>query len=834
MTDRSDGGARTQHAGRFLLVLVLLTALAAPVALLTDGSRAAADTPPCAVPATTPGILGIVPARATSTCSAPAAGASAHVDPAQGSSSAYNGGSPPLVYGGGAVVGTASTPGENTVHPVFWAPAGYSYPAGYEAGVSTYLDDVAADSGGASNVYAIDTEYTDGLLAGSPHLSYDVHAGLPLNVTDPYPTSGRCTPDTSEQEPYTACVTDAQIHTELGAVLTAHGLSAGLADIYLIIFPPDVETCVSSTDAAAGGTCSDTDYPGFCGYHSAASTASGQALYADIPFPTSFDYTCVSPESPHGSPDLDSTLSLISHEQNETITDPLGDAWIDSVGFEEADECAWTYGSPLGGSPGAEWNQEINGDHYYLQQEFSNEDYSGNPAFGCALTQAVPQVSVAITTAHPMAGQVTAFDGSASYDPNVPHGITGWSWDFGDGTAQADVAAPTHVYAKPGNYAVTLTVTDVDGFSAAASRQLTVTPSSSVAPTFTRALPPLKGTVGKAYSYSFAAVGAPDPTYALSGAPAWLKVNPTSGTVTGTPPTRTSTFTYSVVASNGIGVAPRAGPFVVTVTTTAGPQTSTHGYWLVGSDGGIFSFGSAGFHGSTGNLALQRPVVGITPTRDRDGYWLVASDGGIFAFGDSGYYGSLPGLGVSPAGSPGPRALAAPIVAMVPSSDGAGYFMVAADGGVFAFGDARFAGSCPGIGGCSGAAVAVMPDATGKGYWLVTVTGNVYAFGDARDLGAPAPRSVPVSAAVRTPDGGGYWVLFADGRVDAFGDARYHGDPAGTLGGDTATTIFATSDGGGYWVGTASGAVHNYGDAPDDGSMAGAHLNGPIAAAAGW
>ena len=87
---------------------------------------------------------------------------------------------------------------------------------------------------------------------------------------------------------------------------------------------------------------------------------------------------------------------------------------------------------------------------------------------------------------------------------------------------------------------------------------------------------------------------------------------------------------------------------------------------------------------------------------------------------------------------------------------------------------------------------------------------------------------------MRTPDGGGYWVLFADGRVDAFGDARYHGDPAGTLGGDTATTIFATSDGGGYWVGTASGAVHNYGDAPDDGSMAGAHLNGPIAAAAGW
>ena len=68
---------------------------------------------------------------------------------------------------------------------------------------------------------------------------------------------------------------------------------------------------------------------------------------------------------------------------------------------------------------------------------------------------------------------------------------------------------------------------------------------------------------------------------------------------------------------------------------------------------------------------------------------------------------------------------------MVPSFDDGGYFMVASDGGVFAFGDAHFAGSCPGIGGCSGAAVAVMPDASWQ--WLLARhrTGNVYTFGDA-------------------------------------------------------------------------------------------------------
>ena len=127
----------------------------------------------------------------------------------------------------------------------------------------------------------------------------------------------------------------------------------------------------------------------------------------------------------------------------------------------------------------------------------------------------------------------------------------------------------------------------------------------------------------------------------------------------------------------------------------------TYGYWLVGSDGGIFTFGSAQFYGSTGSIKLQRPVVGISPTSNKAGYWLVASDGGIFAFGNAGYYGSIPGVGLSPAGSGLPHSLNAPIVAMVPSSDGGGYFMVASDGGVFAFGDARFAGSCPGIGGCS-------------------------------------------------------------------------------------------------------------------------------------
>ena len=268
----------------------------------------------------------------------------------------------------------------------------------------------------------------------------------------------------------------------------------------------------------------------------------------------------------------------------------------------------------------------------------------------------------------------------------------------------------------------------------------------------------------------------------------------------------------------------------------AAPPPGPHGYWLVGSDGGIFTFGAAPFYGSTGALTLQRPVVGMTVTAGRLGYWLVAADGGIFSFGDASFYGSIPGLGFAPAGSGGgSRQLSAPIVGMVPSSDGGGYFMVGADGGVFAFGDAKFEGSCPGIGGCSGAAVTVMPDASGNGYWLVTVTGHVYAFGDATTFGAPATPSAPVTSATRTPDGKGYWILLANGVVGAFGDAASLGGPGGQTGGlNPATAIFSTSDGGGYWVSSAAGAIYTFGDAPYDGGMNTTRLNGAIIAGTGF
>ena len=70
------------------------------------------------------------------------------------------------------------------------------------------------------------------------------------------------------------------------------------------------------------------------------------------------------------------------------------------------------------------------------------------------------------------------------------------------------------------------------------------------------------------------------------------------------------------------------------------PASTSQGIWMSGSDGGVFSFGTAGFYGSASGLHMNAPVVGMAATPDGGGYWLVASDGGVFSFGDANFHGS--------------------------------------------------------------------------------------------------------------------------------------------------------------------------------------------------
>src|SRR5437764_5332253 len=124
------------------------------------------------------------------------------------------------------------------------------------------------------------------------------------------------------------------------------------------------------------------------------------------------------------------------------------------------------------------------------------------------------------------------------------------------------------------------------------------------------------------------------------------------------------------------------------------------------------------------------------------GYWLVAADGGIFAFGDAAFAGSIGNL-----------KLVRPIAGMAPTPGGRGYWLTASDGGLFAYGDARFFGTARDkIAGpdAGRGIVSVVPTRSGAGYWQVTAGGKVYAFGDAAALGSPASvRATVVGMAAR-------------------------------------------------------------------------------------
>jgi len=101
--------------------------------------------------------------------------------------------------------------------------------------------------------------------------------------------------------------------------------------------------------------------------------------------------------------------------------------------------------------------------------------------------------------------------------------------------------------------------------------------------------------------------------------------------------------------------------------------------WLVGRDGGIFTFGDALFYGSTGDLTLNKPIVGIASAPRGTGCWLVASDEGIFNFGTAHVLGSA-----------GSLRLNRPNVGITADPAGRGYRLVASDGGIFTFGKAPF------------------------------------------------------------------------------------------------------------------------------------------------
>jgi hypothetical protein len=215
---------------------------------------------------------------------------------------------------------------------------------------------------------------------------------------------------------------------------------------------------------------------------------------------------------------------------------------------------------------------------------------------------------------------------------------------------------------------------------------------------------------------------------------------------------------------------------------------------------------------------LNKPAVAIAATPDSGGYWLAGADGGVFAYGDARFF-----------GSPSGGQLNAPIVSMAATSTGNGYWLVAADGGVFAYGDAAFLGAPAGL-PLNRPIVGMAATPNGRGYWLVAADGGVFAYGEAGFLGSPsgAALNAAVAGIASTSDGRGYWLVAGDGGVFAYGDAGWFGSPAGLPLNDRMIGMAPTWDGDGYWLMSADGGVFAYGDANWYGGVAGRHLNQPM------
>jgi hypothetical protein len=366
-------------------------------------------------------------------------------------------GSGDLTFHGGPVMTT------NKTYAIYWVPSGFSMPSGYQSTINQFFGDVAHDNGMSSNVYAVDTQYSS--------IQYNSTFGASAVDTNAFPTSG-C----PVYSGVTRCLTDAQLQTEILNVISAQGWVKNGTNMFFMFTPQGVGSCFGAT---LNSGCAYTDY---CAYH--GTTNSGGAIYANQPY--AHVNGCSTGQSPNGNA-ADDTINVTSHEHNEAITDPQLNAWYDAAGYEIGDKCAWDFGSSSG-SPGALYNQTINGHHYYLQREYSNATHAcvqtytiqggGNPP---TITSFSPS-SGAVGT--PVDIQGTNFTGATQVAFN----------GTSDPSFQVNSSSDISAHVPTGATSGTITVTTPNG-QATSSTQFTVSGGGGNPPTVT-SFSPTSGPVG--------------------------------------------------------------------------------------------------------------------------------------------------------------------------------------------------------------------------------------------------------------------------------------------------------------------------------------------------
>jgi hypothetical protein len=512
-------------------------------------------------------------------------------------------GSGKLVNHGGPTMTT------NKTYTVFWLPSGQYMQAGYQSTVNQFFQDVSADSGMPTNVYAATTQYSA--------IQYASTFGGTATDTAAFPSNG-CTPSGGES----VCLSDAQLQAELKKVIGQQGWQISSTNMFFIFTPRNVGSC-------SQGSCTFTTY---CAYHGIATPANGQFIYANMPYSvtTLSQYTnnCTTGQEPNGN-DADQTINVTSHEHNEAITDPQLNAWYDALGYENGDKCAWYFGS-VSGPNGAEYNQTINGHHYFLQEEFSNDTGSTG---GCVQTHSIVGgggSGPTITSFNPTSGAIgapvdiqgTNFTGATSVKFN----------GTADTTFQVNSSSDISAHVPTGATSGFITVTTPQG-TGTSSTQFVVS-GGGTGPTVT-SFTPASGPVGTNVSITGTGfLGATQVTFNGTAAVNFTVNSDTS--INANVPGGATTGPIGVTTGNGTGFS--STNFTVT-TTTPGPTisgfTPTQGF-----QGTVVTITGTNFTGATsvklGSVAAAFTVnssTSITATVPREFFlgsyhWVVTTPNG--------------------------------------------------------------------------------------------------------------------------------------------------------------------------------------------------------------
>lgn len=117
----------------------------------------------------------------------------------------------------------------------------------------------------------------------------------------------------------------------------------------------------------------------YCAYHThGTATSNNQTFfYAAMPYNQQYPSGCTSGyASPNSDVAANSEVNTLAHEIEETTTDDMGNAWYDSRGYENADKCAWTWGTTATANGGT-YNLSGGGFYFLVQQNWVNAGSGG-------------------------------------------------------------------------------------------------------------------------------------------------------------------------------------------------------------------------------------------------------------------------------------------------------------------------------------------------------------------------------------------------------------------------------------------------------------------------